>query len=55
MDSSKKCIKCGSSDYIICSKYNTKNNGIRDLYKSKHCKSYYSETSHTFMFNVKTS
>jgi hypothetical protein len=54
MDLSKSCINCGGNNYKVCSRYMTKNNGIRELYKCNDCKCYYSETANTFMHKIRT-
>lgn len=54
MDFSKSCIKCGNESCCNFMNYETKSNGSRILLKCLSCGTYFSETHHTFMFNIKT-
>ena len=47
------CPKCHSKNNSIQTSYSTKNNGSRKLLKCNDCEQCYSETSNTFMFNIK--
>ena len=49
------CPECHSKNNSIQTSYSTKNNGIRQLLKCNDCEQCYSETSNTFMFNIKAS
>ena len=55
MDISKSCTNCDSSNVGVCTYYETKNNGIRELLRCNDCGHVYAETANTFMFNIKTS
>ena len=54
MNLSKNCIKCGCEECPAFMQYVTKTNGSRTLLKCKSCQTTFSETHHTFMFNLKT-
>ncbi len=49
-----KCSDCGSDSSRVYSRYNTKSNGKRRLFQCNDCGALYSETTHTFLFNLKT-
>lgn len=49
-----KCSKCGSASNRVYSHYQTKSNGKRLLYQCRDCGAFYSETTQTFLFNLKT-
>ena len=49
-----KCSQCGSTSNRVYSRYQTKSNGKRSLYQCRDCGAFYSETTQTFLFNLKT-
>ena len=49
-----KCNQCGSGSNKLYSRYITKSHGKRCLYKCKDCGALFSETTQTFLFNLKT-
>ncbi len=48
------CINCRSNNIHVLTNYETKSNGIRNLYVCSDCKKVFSETKNTFMENIKT-
>jgi hypothetical protein len=54
MDISKSCPSCDSNNSKVFTRYETKNNGVRELLKCNYCKHLYAETANTFMFNITT-
>ncbi len=49
----KKCVNCKSCEIYVKKKYQTKNNGERNLYRCRKCKEEFSETKGTFLENIK--
>lgn len=50
----KKCPQCNSQKLKVHTKYSTKNNGDRNLFKCKDCSKVFSETKNTFMEGLRT-
>lgn len=50
----KSCVKCESDNCRKMMVYQTKSNGERQLLRCADCGTCFSETHHTFMFNLKT-
>lgn len=49
-----ECTECGSEAVSVLTRYETKSNGRRALYKCSKCKACFSETKLTFLHNLKT-
>jgi transposase-like protein/IS1 family transposase len=49
-----QCPSCESNQVVERQKYQTKTNGVRILFKCINCEHYFSETTGTFMFDIKT-